>query len=186
MSEQKIAPGLLLAMPQLQDPNFQRSVVLMVQHDSEMSLGLILNRPSETTVTEILGAMGIPWRGDTDDLVWEGGPVMPETGWLLHTRSKNVPPGDGTLELLAGISLTTSPENLQFLAQQPPAHVRFLMGYAGWGAGQLSAELVEGAWLAIKATRELIFETEPDVMWESALASIGVDPGSLFPGQGVH
>ncbi len=186
MSEQRIAPGLLLAMPQLDDPNFKRSVVLMVQHNAESSLGLIVNRPSESVISEVLNPMGVVWGGDPSDLVWSGGPVMPRSGWLLHGPDEEVADDEGTLDVTEDVWLTTSPKNLGLLAERPPRHSRFLMGYAGWGGGQLEGVVAGGSWLSIEVSAQLIFETPHDEMWEAALRSIGVDPGSLFPAFGVH
>ena len=83
MSERGIAPGLLLAMPQMGDPNFRRSVVLMVEHNAEQSFGLVVNRPSEVPVSEVMTPLGVSWR-EADARVFMGGPVAPGSGWLLH------------------------------------------------------------------------------------------------------
>ncbi len=185
MSERSVAPGLLIAMPQLPDPNFERSVVLMVKHDDEGSFGLVINRPSELQVSEVMRAMGVEWLGDPDDPVWYGGPVMPRTGWLLHTPVERVHP-EGAIQVTGEIELSTSPEQLRALAAAPPPRVRFLMGYAGWGAAQLEHELVEGTWLLAEASPELCFDTEAEHIWEQAIRSLGVDPTTLAPAHGVH
>jgi putative transcriptional regulator len=184
MNQRGIAPGLLVAMPQLEDPNFERSVVLMVEHSDEGSWGLIMNRPSTIAVSDILSSLGISWAGDPEAVVWSGGPVQPRTGWLVH---RPVPGGDEeTLEVTPGISLTTSPDRLRVLAMEPPQQVRFLMGYSGWGSGQLETELASGAWVNAEATPDLIFETPADEMWETTLRSLGIDPVTLVPARGVH
>jgi putative transcriptional regulator len=156
MESRDIAPGLLLAMPQLEDPNFVRSVVLMVEHNSEGSFGLILNRPSDLKVTEVLETLSIEWSGDDDEVVWSGGPVMPRTGWVLH-----------------------EPTDL-------PARMRFVLGFSGWGSSQLESELASGAWLAAEASAEIIFETPAEAMWETVLRSLGIDPATLVSVHGVH
>jgi putative transcriptional regulator len=109
MSERGIAPGLLIAMPQLQDPNFERSVVLMVEHTENGSFGLILNRPGELDLTGVLDSLGVEWQGDPEAVVWTGGPVMPRTGWLLH-EPMPLPGDEGTLDIAPGVALSTSPE----------------------------------------------------------------------------
>jgi putative transcriptional regulator len=185
MDSSPIAPGLLLAMPQLVDPNFARSVVLMVEHTEEHSFGLVVNRPTPFRVAEVLSPMGIRWSGDPDAVVWFGGPVMPRSGWLLYAAE----PGEvreGSIEVFPGLALSTSPEDLRAIAGAPPAHLRFLLGYAGWGAGQLEGELTQGAWLTADASRSLVLETDAERIWETALRSIGVDPGNLFAAPGVH
>ncbi|MFI5315588.1 MAG: YqgE/AlgH family protein [Myxococcota bacterium] len=185
MSSDAIAPGLLLAMPQLDDPNFTRAVVLMVQHGEQGSFGLVLNRPSETPVIEVTAPMGMRWRGDPAAVIWVGGPVSPESGWLLHEPTKSVT-AQGTLEVAGGISLSTSPENFRALVEHPPRRMRFLAGYAGWGAQQLESELAQGAWLTAEVTPELVFDTPAERMWDTALRSLGIEPGSLVSAPGVH
>jgi putative transcriptional regulator len=185
MSGDSIAPGLLLAMPQLDDPNFARAVVLMVQHNDEGSFGLVLNRPSETPVIDVTAPLGMRWRGDPSAVIWVGGPVSPETGWLLHEPTQTVG-GEGTLEVTEGVSLSTSPQNFRALVEHPPRRVRFFAGYAGWGAHQLESELAQGAWLTADVTPALVFDTPPQRMWDVALRSLGIEPGSLVPGVGVH
>ena len=184
MSERGIAPGLLLAMPQMGDPNFRRSVVLMVEHNAEQSFGLVVNRPSEVPVSEVMTPLGVAWR-ETDARVFMGGPVAPGSGWLLHEPVDNAL-DDATLDLVPGLSLSNSREQLLAFAEQPPGRLRFLMGYAGWGGGQLESELARGDWLLAEASAELIFSTPPEEMWNAALAQLGVDPAALVPGAGIH
>ena len=171
-------------MPQMVDPNFRRSVVLMVEHSAEQSFGLIVNRPSETPVSDVMTPLGVRWR-DPDALVWMGGPVAPGSGWLLHEPVDYALDG-ATVDLVPGLSLSNSHEQLQALAEQPPGRLRFLMGYAGWGGGQLEAELARGDWLLAEADAELIFATPAEGMWHAALARLGVDPAALVPGAGIH
>ncbi len=185
MSGRLIAPGLLVAMPQLGDPNFFRAVVLMIEHADAGSFGLIVNRQTDVPVATVLEALGIPWNGDGDALVWEGGPVMPQSGWLIHEPSDRIDPTD-SVAIGEGIVLSTSNEHLRDLAARPPRSVRFVMGYSGWGAGQLESELSEGAWLTADATPSLIFDTGPERMWEATIRSLGIDPAKLVPGAGIH
>jgi putative transcriptional regulator len=92
VTERNLAPGLLLAMPQLLDPNFHRAVVLMIEHNEEGSFGLIVNRPSTMSVSALLVALDMTWRGDNGAVVWTGGPVMPTSGWVLHEPSHRIGP----------------------------------------------------------------------------------------------
>ena len=184
MSEREVAPGLLVAMPHLSDPNFRRAVVLMVQHTAETSFGLIVNHPTDTPITEVMTPLGVKWH-KPGDIVWMGGPVMPGSGWLLHEPA-DYAVDDATLNLIPGLSLSNSQVQLRTLAEQPPGHLRFLMGYAGWGGGQLESELARGDWLLAEASAELIFTTPAEEMWEAALRQLGVDPASLVPASGVH
>jgi putative transcriptional regulator len=184
MIEHGVAPGLLVAMPQLEDPNFERSVVLMIEHNDQGSFGLVLNRPTPIPIARVLETMSVEWSGDDEVPVWSGGPVTPRSGWILHEPAANdAAPG---IEIVPGLMLSTSPEQLKALAAQPPERLRFLMGYSGWGGGQLQRELAQGAWIHAQVHPDLIFDTDPDELWEEVLRAIGIEPGSLVPGTGVH
>jgi putative transcriptional regulator len=184
-SELTVAPGLLIAMPQLADPNFHRSVVLMIEHQSEGSFGLIVNRPSENRVIDLLESLEIVWRGRPADVAWWGGPVQPETGWILHEPVAEL--GDNiTREIAAGIHLSSAPEALRLLAKTPPKRIRFVLGYAGWGAEQLESELADGSWVNSDLTAELVFDTPPEKLWEVAVRRLGIEPQSLVQASGVH
>lgn len=185
MNERTLAPGLLVAMPQLPDPNFNRSVVLMIEHSEESSLGLIVNRPATLLVSEVLEQLEIEWAGIEDAVVWQGGPVEPYRGCVLHAPVP-VAADDAPIEVVPGISLSTTADQLRELAGRPPASFRFLLGYSGWGEGQLEREMAEGAWLLAPATADLVFGTPPDQMWEAAISSLGIDPATLVPAGGIH
>ena len=185
MSQQSIAPGLLLAMPQLADPNFYRAVVLMIEHTEKGSMGVVVNRPMGTTIAEVMRQLEIGWNGDPEALVFFGGPVEPRSGWLLHDPAGSSEP-EGTLQLAPGLAVSTSPDLLSELAGHPLERMRLLLGYAGWGAGQLERELAEGAWVLAEASAELVFATPHEEMWEAALHQLHIDPTSLFPASGIH
>lgn len=185
MTEGNIAPGLLLAMPQLPDPNFSRSVVLMIEHESGGSWGLVVNRPTPIQIQDVLERLEIPWGGGSDDVVWQGGPVEPWRGCVLHPPVEHAQQ-DEALVVVPGVVLSTMPDQLRALAGQPPDPLRFVLGYAGWGGGQLERELSEGSWLLAPATPELVFECDADEMWQTAIASLGIDPTTLVPAAGVH
>jgi putative transcriptional regulator len=187
-----LAPGLLLAMPQLQDPNFMRSVVLMIEHGDAGSFGLVMNQPSDIKASELLDSLGVRWNGDDDAVVWSGGPVAPSTGWVLHEPYDPLPAlsklGEGaTIHVGPGLALTTSPDGLRTIAGDPPERIRLLLGYSGWGAGQLASEMARGSWLHADADPEIIFDGPPAEMWQRAIASLGIrDVESLVVGRGVH
>jgi putative transcriptional regulator len=185
LHETNLAPGLLLAMPQLADPNFTRSVVLMIEHGDRGSFGLIVNQPSPIKAMELLDSLSLAWRGDPDAVVWSGGPVQRTTGWVLHEPM----PGDdsGTSEVGPGLALSTSTDRLRAIAASPPGRIRLLLGYSGWAPGQLAAEMARGSWIHAEADPALIFDAPPDEMWARALKSVGIaSPESLVPGVGVH
>ncbi len=182
-----MAPGLLLAMPQLADPNFSRAVVLMIEHGEQGSFGLVINHPSPIKASELLVSLEMRWRGDDAAVVWAGGPVSPSTGWVLHEPiGIAVANTGGTIEISSSISLSTSPDRLRSIANQPPRNVRLLLGYSGWGPGQLAREMASGQWLHTAADPKLVFETPPDEMWNAAMQSLGVNPTDLFVGRGVN
>ena len=181
-----LAPGLLLAMPQLADPNFARAVVLMIEHSEQGSFGLVINHPSPIKASELLDSLEMSWRGEDTAVVWAGGPVSPSTGWVLHEPIGVAQPGQGTIAITSSILLSTSPDRLRMIANAPPRNIRLLLGYSGWGPGQLAQEMARGAWLHTSAEPNLVFETPPDQMWETALRTLGIDPRDLFVGRGVN
>lgn len=181
-----LAPGLLLAMPQLADPNFSRAVVLMIEHSEQGSFGLVINHPSPIKASELLESLDMSWHGDDTAVVWAGGPVSPSTGWVLHEPVVMAEPGQGTISITSSISLSTSPERLRVIASAPPPNIRLLLGYSGWAPGQLAAEMARGAWLHTDATPALVFETPPDQIWDTAMSSLGINPRDLFTAGGVN
>jgi putative transcriptional regulator len=183
MQSTELAPGLLLAMPQLQDPHFSRAVVLMVEHNDEGSMGLVINQPSEVTAIELLEHLQMPWRGSPDERVFAGGPVRPNTGWVLHQPMAD---SSNTITVAPGISLTNSPDLLRSIANAPPRWFRLLLGYAGWGPGQLAEEMAEGSWLHAAVSADLVFRTPPNIIWEAAVRSLGISPDSVVAGSGVN
>jgi len=180
-----LSPTLLLAMPQMQDPNFARSVVVLCRHESDGAMGLVVNRKTDTRVSSV-AVLDPPVTRDNGLEVWIGGPVEPQRGWLLLGHDPGTP---GTQEIGAGLYLSASVDTLRQIIESeagPEAEHRFLLGYAGWAGGQLESELAASAWLTVDVSTSLIFATPAEVMWESAIRSLGVDPYSLQMGSGVH
>ncbi len=177
------APVLLLAMPQVLDPFFRRSVVLLVRHEEEGSLGFIVNRPTGIKVNEILKGMEVGWHGRDETVAFFGGPVEPHLGTVLFgpppAREEGGIAVEAASELLTGVSLTQHIGDLSRLAEAPPDRFRLILGYAGWGAGQLIEEILRNDWLTAPASGDLIFATDPDLVWAAALESVGVDPAAL-------
>ncbi len=175
-----LAPTLLVAMPSLLDPNFFRSVVLLVTHDAGGAFGIIVNRELDVTVASVCEAVDVPWRGDAHRRALLGGPVEPQHGWVLH-RSGHLFEGELSVRAEDGAVLGLSPSQgaLEMYGREPDGDFRLVMGYAGWGAGQLDAELAAGAWLTAPVQSGLVFERPPGAVWKETLASIGVDPARL-------
>lgn len=177
-----LAPALLLSMPQLVDPNFARTVVLLCEHGAEGAFGLVLNRPSDATAAEAVNLVPPPAH-DTGVRLWVGGPVEPERGWILLADD---PDDADAVRVADQLYLSTSPALLRRLIEQGGGRSRVLTGYAGWGPGQLDEELAASAWLTSEVELDLIFDTPPEQMWETAIRRLGADPALLQVGQGVH
>lgn len=169
----------LIAMPQLLDPNFRRSVVLMLEHSEEGSLGLVINQTGQLTVGSLVSHLEVAWTGDDSVMERIGGPVQPEVVWMLHGVEDSIP---GSKEVMDGCWFTTSKEGLDVLAATPHTRRRVLRGYSGWAGGQLEAELRQGSWLTRTGDLSLVFSAEPESVWEMALRGAGIDPMALVPG----
>jgi putative transcriptional regulator len=178
------APVLLVAMPQILDPLFHKSVILLVHHDEQGSFGLILNRRSRQRLAHLLDELELDWQGDGDARVYIGGPVQPELGTVLFSQiEQSATDGSqeglrGAIPVAAGQAITHHIDDLSRLAGQPPESMRLFLGYAGWGAGQLVAEISRNDWLTAPVRKELLY-CESDATWERTLATVGVEPGSL-------
>jgi putative transcriptional regulator len=187
MSE--LTSQLLVAMPQLDDPNFKRSVVLLVHHGEGGSFGIVLNRSLDVTMSELMQNSGIQWPAGVGSVGW-GGPVQPERGWVVFCDEDRPPPPVATEEDIAtlqqGVCVTGSLDMLRSVASHPPSAVRLFLGYAGWGAEQLESELAEGAWLLAPLRREVVFDTAEDDMWEAVVRGLGIAPTALVPARGIH
>jgi putative transcriptional regulator len=173
---------LLLSMPQLLDPNFARTVVLLCEYNSEGAFGLVLNRPTDVAASEMV-RLDPPVLAGNDMPLWIGGPVEPQRGWILlaeepHTDFKCI---------RDGLYLSTSQVLLrEVLETRPAPRARVLAGYAGWGPGQLDEELAQSAWLMADVDLDLVFDVGADAMWETAIRRLGADPSSLTTSHGVH
>jgi putative transcriptional regulator len=179
-----LAPALLLSMPQLTDPNFARTVVLLCDHAAEGAFGLIVNRPSELSAAEAV-EFDPPLDGANQLPLHIGGPVDPGRGWILTTSA---PEDVESRDVGAGLHLSASPAFLRrVLTSRPiPRRTQVFAGYAGWGPGQLDTELADSAWLIMPVELDLIFEIPSAVAWEMAIRRLGADPHLLQQSHGVH
>lgn len=190
-----LAPCFLLSMPQLLDPNFSKSVILLCEHSAEGAFGLIVNHPSEYLAAEAV-QLKPELEAPNDMPLLIGGPVEPQRGWILTSRAPELPGiedeqrPDGILskEIGAGLHLSASPLLLRRVIQAHPIPRRtaVLAGYAGWGPGQLDEELAQSAWLIAPVELDLVFEIPSAVCWDMAMKRLGVDPHFLQAGSGVH
>jgi putative transcriptional regulator len=173
-------------MPHLLDPNFARSVVLMVHHDESGAFGVVLNRPTELSAPNLCATLDIEWCGDPENAVDWGGPVQPQTGWVLFEDDDGRVMSEQIKEIGGGVCFAGSIDVLRQVASDPPERLRLLLGYAGWGPGQLESELAEGAWLIAPVSRQVVFDVDAPGMWEHVVRSLGIEPATLVPTRGVH
>jgi putative transcriptional regulator len=177
----KLAPGFLVATPSLQDPNFQRSVVLLVEHRDEGSLGFVVNRALDRSVGGILEELGLPRedpsRGELEQRVLFGGPVAPGSGWILFDPGVSHRDLEGSVEVGPRLGVSASRDLLEAIGRARGPHpFHLVLGHAGWGAGQLDEEIARGAWLPVELDEALVFETPVDLRWERAFRALGIDP----------
>jgi len=160
---------LLVATPEMPDPRFFQTVIYMVRHDQNSAMGLVINKPiAKGPIADLLKSMGKESEGAKGEIILHyGGPVEPERGVILHSDDSVL---DSTTILQNGIALTGDVELLRALSLgKGPRRSRFIMGYAGWGPGQLEAEIKAGAWFSIPAEEELIFGKDAERKWERAM-----------------
>lgn len=173
-------------MPQLDDPHFVRTVMMIVEHDENGTFGLVVNRPVELSAKELCEGLEMTWGGDPDQALHWGGPVQPDTGWMLFTDDFDEGSYEDATELIAHVFFAGSLDVLRTVAGTPPGDVRLFLGYAGWGPGQLEAEMAQGVWLTAPASRRALFAIEPELMWEHVVRSLGIEPTKLIVTPGVH
>jgi putative transcriptional regulator len=181
-----LAPSFLVAMPQLRDPNFKRSVVMVVNHDDEGTFGVILNRDTEISARGLCASLELEWCGAPGKGIRWGGPVQPQTGWLVFDDDAALGGHEDVKELAGGVHFAGSFDVLRDVVNHPPEDLHLLLGYAGWGPGQLENELAEGAWIVAPVSREVVFEVHTSVMWDHVLRSLGIEPSTLVATRGVH
>jgi putative transcriptional regulator len=185
-SDTSLAPALLLSMPQLIDPNFNRTVVLLCKHSEDGAFGLVVNRPLVTSGRVVINT-NPPIETERELDVWIGGPVEPHGSWMLVGGEPDEDEALRGMSIADGLYLSTSPDLLRRLLEpSPPDRTRLIVGYSGWGAGQLELELNESAWLISDVDADLIFNTPAESMWEAAIRRLGADPGALQMSRGVH
>ena len=177
---QSLAGHLLIAMPNLADPNFWQAVVLLGVHsDDEGAFGLVINRALDVDLNEILTELGEETvAGDLPEVLG-GGPVQPSHGFVLFERGAH-PVADDEIAVSDSIIVSGSTETLATLTRGGQDQRYFLLlGYAGWYPGQLEREIEENSWVIAPLDTSIIFEVPVEERWAAALRSIGIDPGTL-------
>ena len=172
---------VLIAMPGIGDPRFDRAVIVMCMHTPEAAMGLVVNKiKEEITLGDVLEHLGVQAPEPIAQRpVLEGGPVKPDRGYVLH--SPDFDAGDATQIVTPELSLTATRDVLEALANNgaPPARYVLALGYAGWSAGQLESELHNNVWLVGDLERTTVFDDAHDKKWTRAIRSIGIDPSML-------
>jgi putative transcriptional regulator len=170
-------------MPQLLDPNFSRTVVLLAEYGPHGAFGLVVNRKMAEPAHEVIRP-DPPMDISKDVHLYVGGPVEPNRAWVL-TRMRDLD-GDA-LEITEGVYLSAAPALIRHTLQSSPdPQVRLVVGYAGWAPGQLDEELAASSWLMAPVQPDLLFDIPVDVMWETAIRRLGAEPSALQTSSGVH
>lgn len=183
MANASLAPVLLVSMPQMLDPNFSKTVVLLAEYGAHGAFGLVLNRRMDEPARSIVTA-DEPLHIHPGMYLFTGGPVEPTRAWIL-TADAGLDPE--ALEVMRGVYLSASPTLVRrTLESEPTPATRMVVGYAGWGAGQLDVELADGSWLLAPVEADLIFGANIDSMWEAAIRRLGAEPSMLQGSSGVH
>ena len=171
---------MLIAMPGIGDPRFERSLILICAHDADHAMGLAVNRPAgDLSIAGLLARLEIKASARLDDEpVLLGGPVEMERGFVLHTSDFQ---GEHSLNIPGDLTLTTTRQALEALSEpdQRPRRAILALGYAGWGAGQLEREIRQNVWLTVEADEDLVFDNDYAGKWTRALGKLGVDPRFL-------
>jgi putative transcriptional regulator len=167
---------LLLASRRLSDPNFFRTIILMVQHGDDGALGLVLNRPLETTVKQACDD-SLELVCQTESVLHQGGPCQgPLMALHSHRNAADIAQGKKD-EVLSGIYFCTERDELEWLLKQTNPKAKFFVGYSGWGPGQLEGELENGSWLITSATTQRVFEDDESDQWSKLVMQITLGTG---------
>lgn len=169
-----LANQLLIAMPSLKDPNFEKSVIYVCEHKIEGTVGLIINRPMQFPLRLVFDQLNIePLHVESNQIpLLFGGPIQPERGFVIHR-----PFGEwrSSLALRDGVTVTTSNDIIRAIAEDHgPKDMLVALGYVGWGADQLDKEVIDSTWLVCPCKEELLYEVPFEQRWDYAGSTIGV------------
>jgi len=174
----------LIAMPSLNDPNFEQSVSYICEHNNEGAMGITINRPGNLTFADLCEQLNI--EVDDEDIarqpVFEGGPVEVDRGFILHTP---IGEWESTLAVSRDIGLTMSQDIIEAIASgcaidsPPPEHFIISLGYAGWSKDQIEDEIAENVWLNVPASMDILFHTPVEQRWTAAAAALGINLQTL-------
>ena len=170
-------PTLLIASPQMKDPFFERSVVLLWHYDEEGAVGVVVNKTLDHVLPDVVSVGdGVDLSHYEGNTVGWGGPVESTSGTVVARGMVHDHEG---WPLDGGLAVTKSQDALVRLLEER-ADILLVLGYAGWGPGQLDQEISQGGWLATDIDPSLVFETPIDERWEAALGSLGLSPGTVW------
>jgi putative transcriptional regulator len=173
----------LIAMPGMVDETFARTVVYLCEHNEKGALGLVINKPIDIKLKNLFEKVELALdRAElAEQPVFFGGPVQTERGFVLHEKLlEGASPFNSTLSVPGGLDMTTSKDVLEALADgSGPARVLITLGYSGWNAGQLEAELGRNGWLTVDADPAVIFDTPIEKRYDRAVGLLGIDPRML-------
>lgn len=185
-----LAPGYLIASPPLGDPNFDRTVVLLAVHGESGALGFVVNRVARMGLGELLTLAGYTEKGlKSAAPVYLGGPVQPSSGWILCDDPELMPEEGGVIPVGDRIRITSSREAFDSLARDvaelgsagsDPKRRIVILGYSGWGPGQLEGEIAAGAWLPVPFNEKILFNVDVPDRWERAYALLGLTPAGMM------
>lgn len=181
-----LAPGFLVAAPALRDPSFARSVVVLVEHGEEGSLGFVVNRPAPVSFAQVSELLGLDLSTGAETPVFVGGPVAPQSGWILFDpRGVEAAILDEAVRVSEHLAVSASRPLLESIARGEGPERRLLaLGYAGWSAGQLDGEFSRGVWVPVDLDDEIVFDVPAGDRWHAALTSAGIDPARMSGGGG--
>jgi putative transcriptional regulator len=167
-------------MPGRVSGELANTVIYVCEHTGDGALGLVINRPTDITVADLLKRIDLDLSTDADGVqdahVFFGGPVQTDRGFVLHAPAG----GYSSSIKLGDLALTTSRDVLQDVANgKGPARLLITLGYAGWGAGQLESEMSQNAWINVDASSDILFDTPAENRYQMALAKLGIDPVML-------
>jgi len=176
----------LIAMPNLEDPHFSKTVTYICAHNQEGAMGIVINRQMNIALGDVLGQMNIKSNDSRANSLplFDGGPVQPERGFVIH---QPLGQWESMMTLDDNLGMTTSRDIIGAIANgEGPQDAFIALGYAGWGAGQLEKEIISNTWLSVPVDNQIIFHTPPEQRWQAAAACIGVDLTLLScqPGHG--
>jgi len=176
------APGVIIAVPQLLDPNFHRSVIMMMEHNEEGAHGIVLNHETEHKCSDVTLSFELDWPSGHHVRLRRGGPVENQSLWMIHDDSWAF---EETNLISGGIAVSRSRIALTRMVEADESNLRLMVGYAGWGAQQLEHEISEGTWICAPLRPEMVFDWRADEVWARSLAGIGINPVHLVGGVGT-